>query len=138
MDRKKIKSTIKLLPQGLYEVGFFCTWKTEGKEMEKPTLSHSIINTTSHNVYSPRFIFHVIYWFIFDFSSSCLDSTSTIAERFSIPKFDLLSLLSRLDLKQELRVDRNTGRVFPHNCHPSVENESMFKYIPFFFITINE
>ena len=48
MDRKKIKSTIKLLPQGLYEVGFFCTWKTEGKEMEKPTLSHSIINT-SHN-----------------------------------------------------------------------------------------
>ena len=106
--------------------------------MEKPTLSHSIINTTSHNVYSPRFIFHVIYWFIFDFSSSCLDSTSTIAERFSIPKFDLLSLLSRLDLKQELRVDRNTGRVFPHNFQPSVENESMFKYIPFFFISINE
>ena len=122
MDRKKIKSTIKLLPQGLYEDGFFCTWKTEGKEMENPTLSHSIINTTSHNVYSPCFIFHVIYWFIFDFSSSCLDSTSTIAERFSIPKFDLLSL---------------SLRVFPHNFHPSVENESMFKYIPFFFISIN-
>ena len=100
MDSKKIKSTIKLLPQGLYEVGFFCKWKTEGKEMEIPTLSHSIINTTSHNVYSPCFIFHVLYWFIFDFSSSCLDSTSTIAERFSIPKFDLLSLLSRFDLKQ--------------------------------------
>ena len=106
--------------------------------MEKPTLSHSIINTTSHNVYSPCFIFHVLYWFICNFSSSCLDSTSTIAERFSIPKFDLLSLLSRFDLKQELRVDRNTGRVFPHNCQPSVENESMFKYIPFFFISINE
>ena len=135
MDRKKIKSTITLLPQGLYEDGFFCTWKTEGKEMEKPTLSHSIINTTSHNVYSPCFIFHVIYWFIFDFSSSCLDSTSTIAERFSIPKFDLLSLLSRFDLKQELRVDHNT--IFPHNFHPSVENESMFKYIPFFFVSIN-
>ena len=84
------------------------------------------------------FILHVLFFMFFTgSSSSCLDSTSTIAERFSIPKFDLLSLLSRFDLKQELRVDHNTGRVFPHNFHPSVENESMFKYIPFFFISIN-
>ena len=134
---EKNKKHNKIVASKFVRSRLFCTWKTEGKEMEKPTLSHSIINTTSHNVYSPCFIFHVIYWFIFDFSSSCLDSTSTIAERFSIPKFYLLSLLSRFDLKQEFRVDRNTGRVFPHNCQPSVENENMFKYIPFFFISIN-
>ena len=77
-------------------------------------------------------IFHVLCWFIFNFSSSFLDSTPTIDERFTIPKFDLLSLWSRFDLKQEFKVDQNTGRVFPHNFHPSVENESMFKYVSFF------
>ena len=79
------------------------------------------------------FILHVLF-FMFFAGSSLIFRQVVLILRLPLP---LLSLLSRFDLKQEFRVDRNTGRVFPHNCQPSVENESMFKYIPFFFISIN-
>ena len=79
------------------------------------------------------FILHVLF-FMFFAGSSLIFRQVVLILRLPLP---LLSLLSRFDLKQEFRVDRNTGRVFPHNCQPSVENESMFKYIAFFFISIN-
>ena len=45
---EKNKKHNKIVASKFVRSRLFCTWKTEGKEMEKPTLSHSIINT-SHN-----------------------------------------------------------------------------------------
>lgn len=87
------------------------------------------------------FILHVLFFMLFTGSSLIFRQVVLILRLplpSDFPSLNLIcSLLSRFDLKQELRVDHNTGRVFPHNFHPSVENESMFKYIPFFFISIN-